>query len=1060
MRFLTRAFIPLWISWAATCAAAGDWPTYRADGGRSGYTADRLPARLSLEWTYRQAHPPMPAWPTRFRERYDIVCQPVIAGETLYFGSSADHKVYALDAASGRLRWEFFSDAPVRFAPAAWKDRLFVAGDDGCLYCLAAADGKLLWKHRGGPRDQRLLGNDRMIARWPARGGPVVADDIVYYGAGIWPSEGVFLYALQADSGQVVWCNDSSGGLEMDQPHPKARAKSGIAAQGYLVVDGDRLLVPTGRAVPALFQRRTGKLLEFQLQANYQLGGSDVMALGNQFHNGGAVFNTAGETLLGRTGVVAAAHPAYLLASKGRGLQALDRRALVVDTPSVDRLGNPIQVPGLARPLFSIELPKQAMLYPPQAKGTEKGGAIWNDLLIAGQPAALIVAGDQAIVGGQDQVLLVDLTQRKLTCSMAVEGVAAGLAVAGGRLYVSTDRGRIHCFSAATMPHPAVVGPTVETPRVDRVYEEAAEEIIRRAGVTEGFCVDLGCGDGQLAMALARRTNLQIYGVESDPALVRSARQRLDRAGLYGVQVTIHEAVPATVPYPNYFADLVVSGRSVADGPQEAIGENLRRLQRPFGGVACVGRPGAMQQSLRGALPGAGSWTHQNANAANTLCSADTAVAAPLAMLWYRDNDLVMPQRHGRGPAPLIDGGRMIVEGINALRAVNVYNGRPLWDFPLENLLRVYHSETSIGAAWTGGNCCLDGDRVYVHTGDRCLCLDAATGRQLRELKPPDQLDGKPGTWGYIACQGGTLFGTLADKDYLVRIWWSPTSKTNGLFTQSTRLFAMDPQSGRVKWIYTPQHSIHHNAIAIGGGWVYLIDRPWAEIDSAAYSAEKYQLEAQRRADAHGTKPSDELRQLLRNPAGRLVALDAAAGKPFWQSDKAGFGTELVLSEKHGLLLVCYQPGMLKSELGNRMAAIRVTDGSCAWDVAAHYVSRPVINDRTIYAEPGAWDLLSGKPLDFKLTRSHGCGIPAGSQKLLVFRSATLGYIDLTQGDQTENYGGIRPGCWLNAIPAGGLVLMADSASWCTCSYLNQATIALEPARANRPKPQEKPREE
>jgi hypothetical protein len=47
---------------------------------------------------------------------------------------------------------------------------------------------------------------------------------------------------------------------------------------------------------------------------------------------------------------------------------------------------------------------------------------------------------------------------------------------------------------------------------------------------------------------------------------------------------------------------------------------------------------------------------------------------------------------------------------------------------------------------------------------------------------------------------------------------------------------------------------------------------------------------------------------------------------------------------------------------------------------------------------------------------------------------------------QTENYGGIRPGCWVNAIPAGGLLLMADAASWCTCSYLNQATIALQPS--------------
>jgi hypothetical protein len=55
------------------------------------------------------------------------------------------------------------------------------------------------------------------------------------------------------------------------------------------------------------------------------------------------------------------------------------------------------------------------------------------------------------------------------------------------------------------------------------------------------------------------------------------------------------------------------------------------------------------------------------------------------------------------------------------------------------------------------------------------------------------------------------------------------------------------------------------------------------------------------------------------------------------------------------------------------------------------------------------------------------------SLQMLVFHSATLGYFDLTGTRRTENYDGIRPGCWRNAI-------MADAASGCTCGYLNQAT--------------------
>ena len=41
-----------------------------------------------------------------------------------------------------------------------------------------------------------MLGNDRLISHWPARGGPVVADGVVYFAAGLWPSDGIYVYAL------------------------------------------------------------------------------------------------------------------------------------------------------------------------------------------------------------------------------------------------------------------------------------------------------------------------------------------------------------------------------------------------------------------------------------------------------------------------------------------------------------------------------------------------------------------------------------------------------------------------------------------------------------------------------------------------------------------------------------------------------------------------------------------------------------------------------------------------------------------------------------------------
>ena len=204
----------------------------------------------------------------------------------------------------------------------------------------------------------------------------------------------------------------------------------------------------------------------------------------------------------------------------------------------------------------------------------------------------------------------------------------------------------------------------------------------------------------------------------------------------------------------------------------------------------------------------------------------------------------------------------------------------------------------------------------------------------------------------------------------------------------------------------------------------YLIDRAVAEVDHLRYPIAPLYAEAKRRAAANGTKEADELLRLIpQPPGGRLLALDAETGQTLWKNDEDIFGTQLAVSDKYGVVLMCYQPAhqaSLDSELGDRMAALRTQDGSRIWETPARYVARPILNDRTIYAEPGAWDLLTGEALPFTLQRSYGCGIPAGSRNLLIFRSATLGYIDLTRSPQTENYGGIRPGCWVNAIPAGG----------------------------------------
>jgi len=113
------------------------WYQFRSDAARSGYTSEPLDANLSLRWVYKPTYKPQPAWQTEdTRMPFDHAYHAIIAKGLVFFGNSANNKVYALDIATGTEKWSFFTDSPVRFAPAFWQGRLYVSSDDGYLYCL------------------------------------------------------------------------------------------------------------------------------------------------------------------------------------------------------------------------------------------------------------------------------------------------------------------------------------------------------------------------------------------------------------------------------------------------------------------------------------------------------------------------------------------------------------------------------------------------------------------------------------------------------------------------------------------------------------------------------------------------------------------------------------------------------------------------------------------------------------------------------------------------------------------------------------------------------------
>ena len=239
---------------------------WRYDANRSAASAQKLPDELHLQWV-RKYPRVRPAFGTR-RLQFDAGYEPVVMGKTLFLCSPHNDSVTAINTETGVEKWKFYTDGPVRFAPVAWENRVFAASDDGCLYCLNAATGKLVWKFRAVPSKRKIIGNGRLMSVWPVRGGPVLKDGRIYFAAGIWPFEGVFVYALEAETGKVIWLNDRTGSLYLGHPHG-AWSFGGPSLQGYLLINGDDLLVPNGAGgVPAYFDLETGELQAFCHLAN------------------------------------------------------------------------------------------------------------------------------------------------------------------------------------------------------------------------------------------------------------------------------------------------------------------------------------------------------------------------------------------------------------------------------------------------------------------------------------------------------------------------------------------------------------------------------------------------------------------------------------------------------------------------------------------------------------------------------------------------------------------------------------------------------------------------
>ncbi len=162
----------------------------------------------------------------------DLPTAPVAAGG-LIFVADRMGAVRALDS-SGQIIWTTYTGGAIFYPPRVAHDRVFVGSADGRVYALEAATGRKLWTYRVSPTDSRISVYGKIVSRWPVAGGVVVVDDQVYAAAGITHYDGTYVVALDVTSGEPQMNNDTSGRLSEE-------VDSGISLQGELKVAGEEL---------------------------------------------------------------------------------------------------------------------------------------------------------------------------------------------------------------------------------------------------------------------------------------------------------------------------------------------------------------------------------------------------------------------------------------------------------------------------------------------------------------------------------------------------------------------------------------------------------------------------------------------------------------------------------------------------------------------------------------------------------------------------------------------------------------------------------------------------
>lgn len=597
------------------------------------------------------------------------------------------------------------------------------------------------------------------------------------------------------------------------------------------------------------------------------------------------------------------------------------------------------------------------------------------------------------------------------------------------------------------------------------VYESAARHILQECEFARGVCLVLGSGDGRLAWELAKQSDLRVIGVDTDAALVEAARSLFLDAGVYGARVALHH-VPSydDLPFVGRFANLIVSQQPLSADAVTLDSGELFRVLRPDGGLVCLGHPAGAESSfdvqraqawlaetglqpqtsdsngrwvtaVRPALAGAGEWSHLYGQPDNSAFGGEelggASTTSEMDVQWIgRPGPRAQPDRNGRKPSPLSTGGRLFVQGLHRIIALDSFNGTVLWALEIPSLERFNMPRDC-------SNWCADDDFVYIAARDQCWQIDAATGEVVRfHAVQAASRDDWAWDWGYIAQSGEMLIGSAEKAGTAFRSFWGDAgagwydARTGPATFKvcSDSVFARAKSDGSLVWEYEGGVVIN-STITVAEERLYFVE-----------SRNESVKQAQPRRVGSKELWDDQY----------LVALNLKTGEKEWETSlDTADGTVAFYLAYGDRTLVINASTNKQFEVSTYSAA----DGSAGWKQTFDWferkgdhgkaIQRPAIVGGHVYVRPRIMELATGEILPLRMPEGK-CGTYAATTQTLVFRTTRITMWNTLSGSESS-WDRMRPGCWLSTIPAAGMLLSPEGGGGCSCGSWMEMSVGFMP---------------